>query len=70
MLPESPCTKLLRLPAVLGMFPVSRSHWWAGIAAGHYPKPVRIPGSRCVAWRAEDIQTLIASAKCTGGDHA
>ena len=51
---------LLRLPEVLKRVPVSRSHWWAGVASGRYPAPVRL-SVRCVAWRASSIRTLIAS---------
>ncbi|HVQ64712.1 MAG TPA: AlpA family phage regulatory protein [Terriglobia bacterium] len=49
---------LLRLRQVLQVFPVSRSTWWAGVAAGRFPKPVRL-GPRCVAWRVRDIRALI-----------
>jgi prophage regulatory protein len=51
---------LLRLPAVLKAFPVSRSGWLEGVRLGKFPQPVRI-GARCVAWRASDIRSLIAS---------
>jgi predicted DNA-binding transcriptional regulator AlpA len=51
---------LWRLPTVLTHVPVSRSGWWAGIKAGRYPAPVRL-SPRCVAWRSEDIRSLIAS---------
>lgn len=51
---------LLRLPAVLNLIPVSRSHWWAGVASGIYPSPVRL-STRCVAWKSQDIRALIAS---------
>jgi predicted DNA-binding transcriptional regulator AlpA len=59
---------LLRLWQVLGdrktgtppIVPLGKSAWWAGIAAGKYPKPVRL-GSRAVAWRRSDIDRLIGS---------
>ena len=51
---------LLRLPKVLELIPVSRSHWWAGVASGRYPSPVRL-STRCVAWKISDIRSLIAS---------
>lgn len=51
--------KLLRLPEVLAMFPVSRSTWYAGVASGLYPAPVKL-GVRAVAWRESTIQALIA----------
>lgn len=54
----------LRLPQVLQIFPVSRSAWWAGIAAGRYPAGVKL-SPRTTAWRAEDIRGLIER---TGGE--
>lgn len=51
---------LWRLPTVLAHVPVSRSHWWAGVAEGRYPAPVKL-SKRCVAWRSADIRALIAS---------
>lgn len=49
---------LYRLDEVLKRFPVSRSHWWAGVKSGKYPKPVKL-SERCTAWRIEDINALI-----------
>lgn len=56
--PES--LRLLRLPEVLALFPVSRSCWWAGISSGRYPAGIKI-GPRTTAWRLSDIEALIAS---------
>ena len=50
---------LMRLPAVLRVFPISRSGWYAGVQAGRYPAPVKI-GARAVAWRRSDIERLVA----------
>ena len=52
----------MRLPAVLSVFPVSRSTWWAGISAGRFPKGVKL-GPRITAWKVEDIRKLIDSRK-------
>ena len=38
----------LRLPEVLALLRMSRSHWYDGIARSVYPKPTRI-GRRAVA---------------------
>jgi len=57
--PES--KRLLRLPEVLKRYPVSETVWYRGVAAGVYPKPVKLSG-RCVAWREEDIDRLVESA--------
>jgi predicted DNA-binding transcriptional regulator AlpA len=59
---------LLRLKQILGnkkegiepIFPISKASWYAGIAEGKYPKPVKI-GARSVAWRVEDIRNLMNS---------
>lgn len=57
---QTPARRLLRLPNVLARVPISRSNWLAGVKAGRYPAPVRL-SDRCVAWRDEDIDALIAS---------
>jgi predicted DNA-binding transcriptional regulator AlpA len=51
----------LRLPAVLQVFPVSRSAWWAGVKTGKYPKSVKL-GPRTTVWRTEDIFDLLESS--------
>jgi len=53
---------LWRLPKVLELVPVSRSHWWAGVASGTFPKGIKL-SERCTAWRASDIVNLIQSLK-------
>ena len=65
---ELPATGFLRLQHIIGdpkadppipaLIPVGRSTWWAGIAAGRYPAPVKI-GQRICGWRVEDIRNLI-----------
>ena len=60
LVPQNPDIALLRLPKVLALIPVSKSGWWAGVASGRYPKPVKL-STRCVAWRSQDIADLIAS---------
>ena len=65
---ELPNTGFVRLPFIvgpLGVFPVSRSAWWAGIADGRYPKPVKL-SQRTSAWRVDDIRALIDKM---GGGH-
>ena len=51
---------LLRLPEVLKLIPMSRSHWSKGVASGKFPAPVRL-SVRCIAWRASAIHALIAN---------
>lgn len=68
---QLPETGYLRLPQIIGnpkadppipaIIPISKSSWWAGCAAGKYPKPVKL-GPRTTAWSVESIRALIASA--------
>jgi len=43
------------IPAIV---PVSRSTWWAGVASGRFPQPVRL-GSKLTFWKAADIRALL-----------
>ncbi|RLB81910.1 MAG: transcriptional regulator [Deltaproteobacteria bacterium] len=55
-IPESDA--LLRLPEVLKLIPVSRSHWWAGVKSGKYPPSIKL-SARVTCWRRSSILTLI-----------
>ncbi len=52
--------KKRNIPAVL---PVSRSTFLSRVKDGTYPQPVKLggEGSRAVAWRVEDVRSLIDS---------
>jgi predicted DNA-binding transcriptional regulator AlpA len=52
--------RLLRLPAVLEIFPVGRTVFLEGVKNGVYPRPRRM-SPRTVAWREEDIRNLVNS---------
>jgi predicted DNA-binding transcriptional regulator AlpA len=54
-----PVEGYVRLPQVLKVFPISKSSWWAGVADGRYPQPVKL-SPRVTAWKVEDIRRLIA----------
>lgn len=56
-----PETGYVRLPAILAVFPVSKSTWWNGIKEGRFPQSVKL-GPRTTAWRVEDIRKLLKSA--------
>jgi len=60
--------RLMKLPEVLAVFPVSASRWYAGISEGIYPKSVSL-GRRSVAWRASTIAALIERT-CRQADKA
>ncbi|MFK5914052.1 MAG: AlpA family phage regulatory protein [Woeseiaceae bacterium] len=52
-----PDNAVIRLPDVLRLYPVSKSHWWQGIKDGRYPKPCKL-GLRARGWRISDILAL------------
>lgn len=49
---------LIRLEQVLQCVPVGRTSWYNGVKKGRFPQPVRL-GPRTVAWRVDDIRSLI-----------
>lgn len=57
-----PIPVYLRLHAVLKVYPVSKSTWWAGVKSGRYPAGVKL-STRVTAWRAEDIAALVNGGK-------
>jgi prophage regulatory protein len=55
-----PLPGFLRLRSILrpeGPLPISKSAWFRGIAAGRYPKPVKL-GPNTTVWREQDIRAL------------
>lgn len=60
---QLPETGFLRLPQIIGdpkaeppippIIPIKKSCWWAGVASGRFPKPVKL-GPRVTVWRVED----------------
>ena len=50
--------RILRLPEVLELYPVSRSTWYEGVSSGRYPKSKKI-SKRSVGWRLHDILELM-----------
>jgi len=57
----------MRLPAVLSVIPVCRATWLAGCKSGRFPKPVKL-GPKMVAWKVQDIRSLIASFDTAAND--
>lgn len=47
-------------PAILPVFPVSNSSWFAGVQKGVYPAPVKF--GRRSFWRVEAIRALLQQA--------
>ena len=68
MSPTQNTSRYLRLQQIIGnrnsfpplepILPISASTWWAGVADGRFPKPVKL-GPNTTAWRWEDIQGLL-----------
>ena len=56
---EDDKAKLIRLPQVLRLVPVSRSTWWEGVRTGTYPKPIKL-GPKITCWSLADILNLIS----------
>lgn len=50
--------RLVRLPEVLRLVPVSKSTWWEGIRNGTFPKPIKL-GPKITCWRLADILELM-----------
>lgn len=40
------------------LIPMSRSSWWAGVANGKYPQPIKY-GPRITVWRGKDIKSFL-----------
>ena len=55
---------LLSLPEVLSIVGVSSSTWWAGIAAGKFPSPIKC--GRRSFWPQSDIAEFIENLKRAG----
>lgn len=49
--------KLMRLPQVLEVVPVSKSTWWNWCKQGIAPAPVRLGRTTC--WRESDVMALM-----------
>ena len=54
--PSDP-NQLLRLVDVLKLLPIGKSTWWAWVANGTAPEPIRL--GRCTCWRYSDVIAFI-----------
>lgn len=52
-----PDNAIIRLPDVLRLYPISKSHWWQGVKDGKFPAPVKL-GVRARGWRIGEILAL------------
>jgi prophage regulatory protein len=60
--PNDGFVRLSSILAPKGPLPISRSSWWAGVASGRYPKPVKL-GPRITAWRVHDLLKLMGDVQ-------
>ena len=63
---DPPDHQLLGLREVMRRLRMSRSSIYAAIAAGEFPRPIRV-GSRSVRWFAREIDVWVESRPRTGG---
>jgi predicted DNA-binding transcriptional regulator AlpA len=54
-----PAKRLIRIKAVLGRIPVSRSQLYNMVAAGKVPKPIHIGGGQAAFWVESEIDDCI-----------
>jgi predicted DNA-binding transcriptional regulator AlpA len=54
---------LWKLPNVLTYAATGRTAWLMGVKKGLMPQPVKIPGTRSVAWRADDVKAWVEALK-------
>ena len=57
-LKELPDDSLLRVAQVLQLIPVSKSHWYAGVRSGKYPKAHKL-SARVTCWAVRDIRAVV-----------
>jgi hypothetical protein len=58
--------RLLRIKDIVGdksngippIIPISKSSWWAGVAEGKFPTPIKL-GARTTCWRETEVLALI-----------
>lgn len=54
---ESQTIKLVRIPQILQMMPVSKSKFWLMVQKGEFPKPIKI--GRSSFWTIDQVQAFI-----------
>lgn len=58
--------RLLRVKDIVGdksngiapIIPISKSAWWAGVAEGKFPTPIKL-GARTTCWRETEVMALM-----------
>jgi prophage regulatory protein len=68
-LPETGFLRLVdiigdRRKGISGLFPVSRTAWYAGVKSKLYPQPIKL-GPRTTAYDIQAVRSLIESTRVT-----
>ncbi len=45
-------------PPIVGIIPISKSSWWAGVKSGKFPAPKKL-GARTTVWLSTEIYALL-----------
>lgn len=56
-----PQVGFVRLPAVLAVYPISKSKLYADIKAGKFPAPTKL-SERVAAWNVETLRAFLEAA--------
>ena len=59
--------RLLRLPQVLKILPISKSAWWNGLKSGRYNIETVKLGPRTTAWRESDVLEIVKQGAANNG---
>jgi prophage regulatory protein len=54
---QIPSIRLMRIPQILEVMPVSKSKFWLMVQRGEFPKPIKI--GRSSFWTIEQVQTYL-----------
>lgn len=54
---------LWKLPTVMAFTTIGRTAWLQGVKRGLMPQPLKIPGTRSVAWRANEVRDWVEGLK-------
>jgi prophage regulatory protein len=60
-------TGFLRISQILRLIPIGKSTWWAWVACGKAPSPVKL-GDKTTVWLASDVYNLINNYSNKKGD--
>jgi prophage regulatory protein len=56
--PAQSVTQFYRLPTLQAKLGISRSHIWAMVKEGKFPKPIKL-SPKCTVWNAADVERWV-----------